>query len=116
MITGNLLRLRRRDKVFEVDKVFKVDNVAEGNLPYRFKSGSVYNTATFLRSLKTLGPLETLKDFMPPSFYNSNNPSGNTSFIVRRSKSIAAMNSSAAGIRCCLPPISISKSGFTSLS
>lgn len=56
------------------------------------------------------------KVFNPISLYNSNNPSGNTSFIVLRSKSIAAMNSSAAGTRCRLPPISISNRGFASLS
>ena len=49
--------------------------------------------------------------------YNSNRPSGSTNFIIPSSKSIAAINSSAAGIRWVVLSVRVtSKSGFISLS
>lgn len=50
------------------------------------------------------------------SRYSSISPSGSTIFTVRLSKSMPAMNSSTAGTRIRLPPISTSKRGLASLS
>ena len=54
--------------------------------------------------------------FSTDSRYSSISPSGSTIFTVRPSKSMPAMNSSTAGTRIRLPPISTSKRGLASLS